>query len=288
MAADDILEGAKRDRELAQELLRTAQSAVKPAGTPAADEPEPSRAADPAPTSATKLTGVDFAKVIDSIQVGTQEEAAAALQKFGEDLIERAQATAREQIESNLPSQVRNINDVEQRTARTRTTLEAIADANPELKTDEVLQSAFAGATAAEMRKHIIAAGVKPEKLNEWIQQSNMGQAEAVGVIYRKLGQERDLPSHADVAAAAHRTLVDRQMLKPLPTGQQQQQQERRPAPDNTNRYDPQQRLERKREIAPQPRRSGALPSPDAEHQSQQDRGLAAIRQMRAQRRGRA
>jgi hypothetical protein len=288
LAADDILDGAKRDRELAQELLRTAQSAVKPAGTPAADEPEPSRAADPAPTSATKLTGVDFAKVINLIQIGTEEEGAKALQEAIGTAIEQAQATAREQLESSLPSQVRSINDVEQRLTKTRSQLEQIYDANPELRTDEIVQNAFVGATASEMKKHIIGAGVKPEKLEEYIRNSRLSPADTIGAVYNQLSREHNLPAHADVVAAAHKALVDRNYLKPIGERPRQQETERRPAPDNSNtRYDPQQRLERKREIAPQPRRAGVIPSSESRDVSSEERGLSAVRQMRAHRRGR-
>lgn len=282
LAADDILEQAKRIRREAGDEARTILEAAR-AGKPTAEPSEPP--ANPTPAES-KLPKDVLAEIADHMQVGNHEEAQAALEKYGDLIVDRAT----KQIDQRIAERVESVNDGNARRRQADETLGTFYADAPEYKTSRAAAAGLAVHTAETMRSAILERG-GDEALFEHIRANvrhsdgrPLTELEVVGEVFAQ--QERagmQLPSRLDVlraADAAYRKDVG------LPPRQARQQQQEPPQPANRN-FDPADRLERKREIVPQPRRASATPSHETQELTRDEKRLDAVRGMRAYRRGR-
>jgi len=285
IAADDILGHAKTQRDEATNLLAELR-AMK--STIASSTPEPKQEdVKPAPRKEeTTLSDDDFDNIVEQIQVGDTKSAKAALSKYGEQIETRILQKIGN-LDEHIAETVTVVNESTRRKNETIKTLTDFAAENPEFESSRPLQVALAQQTADTMREKLYDLGVLPETL-EHIKATQvhpdgrrMMDNEVVGFAYRHLQEQGNvpLPSHGEILKTAVSTLR-KQFNMP----------ERQPANAATSTQSQvrEANLDRKRAMTPQPRRATAPSAMDAQERSRDEVRAAAVRQMRAQRRGRA
>lgn len=285
LASEDILAAAKNRREEATTLLEEVRQLRANPGQPAAATPEPKSEAKPALTPA---DDADLDEVVDRIQVGSPEEAKAALEKYG-DRIERRLMAKIGNLDETIARTVDHITESRDRQEATRSTLAAFGADNEEFRNSASLQGALALEGAATMRTNMKAIGVEDGVLTGYMDRvrkdnPSFNEIQLVGHAYRFLqGQGYELPSHRDVLDKSA-TAIRQQMGLPPKTPKPATPTHETPAP--AKNLVPPERLERKREMTPQPRRASITPNLEAQERSREEKARAAVAQMRAHRRG--
>lgn len=271
LAADGLLDDAKRMREEHRQMLEEIRAANQNRTE------EPSKGQKKAEEPATKPDTAELDRIIDRIQVGDKEEAAAALMEFGDDIRNRIEQRVEERIgnlDERIAATTRQTAEAERRREQTMATLNEFADDYPEFKTNESLQTALAHETAKVMKTHLIEAGVQPETLSGIQREHKLSEMEAVSWAYRSLRDGGfDVPDNASLLRTAGDTLRKNFGVK------------REPAPQ-PNANVPADRQERKQNMAPQPRRASAPPTTETQERNRDDARRQAVRQMKAFRRG--
>ena len=271
LAADTILDQAKRDRAEARTLLEELRAA-KATHAPDAELPVASRTAP-----ATIPDDADLADIVDKIQVGDPKEAAAALHKYGAE-IEKRILDRLGNIDETIATQMEIVTETAQRRRETHDTLRSFGESNPEFRSSPALQAALAQEAAQTMRNRMFEIGVEPETLDRMKAERRMNDIEVTAFAYRTLQQQGyALPAHPDILKESAASLRKQfGMVTPQPQPQPQIQ------------IDTREREERKRALATQPRRATVPSAIDAQERSREDVRKQAIRQMKMARRGRA
>ncbi|MBT1154367.1 hypothetical protein J1C56_02050 [Aminobacter anthyllidis] len=270
LAADTILDQAKRDRAEARTLLEELRAAKATHATDA-ELPVASRTAP-----ATIPDDADLADIVDKIQVGDPKEAAAALHKYGAE-IEKRILDRLGNIDETIATQMEIVTETAQRRRETTDTLRSFGDSNPEFRNSPALQAALAQEAAQTMRNRMFEIGVEPETLDRMKAERRMNDIEVTAFAYRTLQQQGyQLPAHPDILKESAASLR-KQFGMVTPQTQQQPQ-----IPVDTR-----EREERKRALATQPRRATVPSAIDAQERSREDVRKQAIQQMRKARRGR-
>lgn len=271
-AADEILDHAKQIRAEQQRILdelQTARGNQTPAekqASEAAQDDEPAKQPDDS----------ELDDIIDRIQVGSPEDAKKALEKYGDNIVTRVMeriGNVDEHIEQTI--RVREENTERQR--EMMQTLDSFAEKNPEFAESPALQSALATEAALTMRENMRAIGVRDDTFESLKEQHGFSDQQATAYAYRYLrGKGYELPDNGSVL-----TNSAEKLRKTFGISRQAEQQQNEPR-------DQSERVERKRNLGPQPRRANASPNAEVKERSIEESRKQAVRQMRMARRGRA
>lgn len=274
LAADNVLEKAKAVKAAYESKLEALNS-VKTAdhsgdGGKATETQKASEATIP--------DDADLDDIIDRIQVGDKDQAKAALQKYGNLTIERAENRIMEKlgdIDSRIAETTRITNENERRRHESAQVLADFTKDNPEFKEDVSLQQALFTETVQQMRKHLMDVGVRPETLDDLRKSHGFDDNKAVGFAYRALQDKGHvLPDHGTVLRSSAKSLREKFGVRDVEQ------------PQTTEPPSTEIRTERKQMMAPQPRRANIAPTAEAKERDIQTARLEAVRQMRAARRG--
>jgi NTP pyrophosphatase (non-canonical NTP hydrolase) len=283
LAADDIIGQAKRERDEARQLLADLQKerAIHSAAQTQQPKPTNATAEDSKPA-----TNAELDEVIDAIQVGTKEEAAQALAKYGDQLVQRVQQNL-----GNLDERVAAITARAQDDARVKTeaeaTLASFRAENTDFENSTMRQAVLFEETVQVMAEKMIEIGVKPETLQQYAEKNGLAPQAAIGAAYRQLRSDprfgEKLPDPAtNLKTAATRVREGLGLPSPAP----KQETTPAPAPDTTHVLA--ERTERKQAMQPQPRRANVSPANDPAPQlSKEQKDRLAVQRMRVARRGR-
>jgi hypothetical protein len=271
LAAGDVLEQAKSLRAEQLSILEELRAAKANQSQPA----QPARVQEEQ-EPVTKPDDAELDQIIDRIQVGDAEEAKQALQKYGEH-IERRILDRIGNLDETIAVTMQTVEQANERKRQTLSTLEGFATEYPEFKESKSLQTALAHEAADVMKNHMTELGVRDETLERIKRENGFDDLQTIAYAYRTLREERgytELPDHAAILRRSGDALRQRFGY-------------RRPEP-SPQPHDPSARHERKRDMAPQPRRATAMPSADVQEKSRDEARREAVRQMRMSRRGRA
>lgn len=277
LASENILEEAKRDRATAQERLAEVERLLANHGRTAQPQPQPAaaKAEDTKPATDDELDAI-----IDLIQTGDQKEAAGALRKYGDQLLAKARNDLGN-IDQRIAATIQQTQRDERVRAETQKTLDSFISENPDFSQSQRRVGVLFDTSVEVMRENLFKIGVKPEVLQGFAQHHGLAPQAAISIAYRKLRDEgHQLDDSAKVLMeAANRVRTDFGLPAP----------QKDPPPKRDTTQFVAERIERKQAMAPQPRRSNITPSSEAafSEQSLDQKRAEAIRQMRAQRRGR-
>lgn len=279
LAAEDVLEDAKRKRAALDQQLAEAQAFM------AANQRQQAASAQTSQSMPedTKPGDADLEAIIDTIQVGDPKEAAAALS--------RALARNAAQVEQALIQRIGNIDDRIAATTRqmdadrtaqseAETALRSFQSENADLLANQTRLKTFQDATTGHMEQALYGIGVEPRAIDAIAAQRNMTRAQAVGWAYTKSRQMGyQLPSYSDVLKDAGQT-VRRDFGLSSPQAAPKPQAE-------TQQSFTAERDQRKAAITPQPKRANVAPGSDPAQKSDDDKRLDYIRERRMLLKGR-
>lgn len=271
-AAGNILENAKQARAEQLQILEELRQAK------ANQSPAEQKASESAQTgSGENQPDVDeLDEIIDRIQVGSPEDAKAALAKYGDMIVERA-AERYGYSDQRVEETIRLHEENTRRQREMTETLSSFYKDHPSFEKSGSLQMALATEASEAMREKMHAIGVSDETI-EQIKRSRgiSNDIAAVAWSYRYLkGQGHDLPDNEAIL----RTSAERLRRSMGAPETARRQEEPRVS---------EERLERKRNLGPQPRRANAAPTAEVKERSREEARRSAVRQMKAYRRGRA
>lgn len=282
LAAEGILEDVKKQREEVGSLLQQLREAKAAGDTnqPAAVDPK-AKTPDARDTNA---RNEEMDKIIDDIQVGDRKDAVAALQKFGDGLIERV-AEKFGSLDDVVASRVDEVNRSNERKRQTADVLETFATENSDFAKSRKLQSVLAQEAADTMRASMKAIGVKDETYASLMAERNFTDIEATSFAYRTLIENgAELPAHIDVLkSSAEAIRKEFGLVRETPARKERTERSER-KPDNSNFT--QDRDQRKRVMNPQPRRANIVSAAETQERSIMESRRAAVAQMKAHRRG--
>lgn len=270
IAAGDILGQAKAARDEAFEALRTVREVAR------GDQPPASRGQQQQVDTQTpenqRAKGIDLKEVVDLIQVGSPEEAQGAFQK----VIDNVRESVREEMRQ-IPQQIRAEEVAVQRRRAADEMITGFARDNQDFAANQSLMLAVAAEGMSRMRSILAEQGVQESSLERLRQEHNLDEPGVIGFAYRTL-QERghQLPDHRtilDESAGSIRQAMGLPARRAAPA----------PAPTN---LDVSQRVERKRDIAMQPRRAMTPTPADRVEMSRVEKQRDAVAQMRFHRSG--
>lgn len=272
MAAEGIMEDAKSKRDEAYRLLEMVKNAR---------ENQPPSDADPEEKKAPKAAlpkGVDLSKLVEDIQVGDPEQAQAALEQYGDAIEERILSQIRNH-DQTIETQVDEVLAGRRRREQTESTLTAFAEANPDIAESRTLQAGLAQGAADTMRHHMREIGVRDDTIDNLMKKRGMNEVQATAFSYRTLqDQGFALPSHDKVLEeAAGKLRKEFGLADP-----------KREQPSTPSAGFVEERQERKRMMAPQPRRAAVASGLENRGSTIDENRAAAVQKMRLHRRGRA
>lgn len=270
-AAGDILEHAKQLRAEQMQILEDLKAAGgKP--TPAGNQPSESAHTD---DQANQPDDSELDEIIDRIQVGSPEDAKKALAKYGENIVNRVMERIGN-IDEHIERTIRVNDENSQRKREMNETLSKFSKDNPEFAKSHSMQTALATEAMSTMRENMRAIGVQDSSIESIKRERGLNDMEATAWAHRWLrGQGHDIPDNETVLRTSATRLRDQ-------FGVQKQTEQR---PEEIRVSD--ERIERKRNLGPQPRRANAAPTAEVKERSREDARKQAVRQMKAYRRGR-
>lgn len=273
IAAEDILGQAKQVRAEQQSILEELRNARAHQSQDGKQPSTPQGATEPE----TQPDDDELDDIIDKLQVGDPAEAKAALRKYGESLENRLIERIGN-LDERIADTTRTLSEISDRQRQTRETLEEFGKDYPEFNESVPLQTALAHETASRMKQAMLDIGVREETLDGIKRKYGYDDNQTVAFAYRTLQQQDyELKDHATLLREAAEGLRQTFGAKPEP----------KPAPTPTaTGID--ERTERKRAMAPQPRRATAAPTADVRERSREEARREAVRQMKLSRRGRA
>lgn len=269
-AAGDILEHAKQLRAEQMQILENLKAAGgKP--TPAGDQ-----ASESAQTGdqAKQPDDTELDDIIDRIQVGSPEDAKQALAKYGENIVNRVMERIGN-IDEHIEQTIRVNDENSQRQREMTETLTRFTKDNPEFAKSQSMQTALATEAMSTMRENMRSIGVQDSSIEGIKRERGLNDIQAVAYAYRWLrGQGHELPDNETVLRTSATRLREQFGIQK----QEQRQEEPRVS---------EERIERKRNLGPQPRRANAAPTAEVKERSREEARRSAVRQMKAYRRGR-
>ena len=248
LAGDSYLDDARRILDEAK-TIRAERRGLDPQHPEGDDEPhgnEPDRESQPDREARTH--GPDLKALVEKIQFGDPDEAAKALEEYGEAIAARAETTASRVADEGHVRRLFN-NDL----AKSQQELAAFRDANPDLATDPLAASAIEQLVYGKYREDIVGLGVDesqiptdPKELANWHR------------FYRINGYE--VSKTSDILSKAKDTFLNwRQGGNP--TTQQAQQSKGSPrVAVNVDRTERRQAIPQQPTRAVAPRRDAAQP----------------------------
>jgi hypothetical protein len=283
LAAEDILGQAKRERDEARQLLADLQKERAIHSPAPAQQPTPAKAQA---EDSKPATDAELDSVIDAIQVGTKEEAAQALAKYGDQLIRRVSENLGD-LDQRIEAAANRREQDRQVKAAAEDTLATFRAENADFENSEMRQQVLFEETVHVMAEKLIDLGVKPETLENYARQHGLAPQAAVGAAYRQLMSMPDFAGKLPDPATNLREAADR-VRKGLGLPAPQQQERPAPAPKADTTQFVAERTERKQAMQPQPRRANVVSSQDAPPQrSKEEKDRLAVQRMRVARRGR-
>lgn len=274
LAAEDILGEAKQLRTEQTRLLEELRNARADHSQDGKQPSAPQGDGDPA----TEPDDDELDAIIDDIQTGGREEAKAAFRKYG-DSLEQRMLERIGNLDERIAETTQTLNETNERQRQTRQTLEEFSKEYPEFSTSAPLQSALAHETAARMRQEMINIGVREETLDGIKQKYGFDETQAAAFAYRTLQQRgHELKDHGSLLRESADSL---RSTFGAPAAQ-------KPAPASEPAKGVDERIERKRTMAPQPRRATTAPSSDTRERTREEARKEAVRQMRVSRGKRA
>lgn len=277
LAAGDILERAKRDKDEAESLLQQLRDAkaTRDTNAPAGDAPQPKPTEKKADTT---LSEEALDGIIDRIQVGDPKDAKAALREYGDGLIEQVM-TRIGNLDETIASTVHRVQEVDQRKRDTAEILEDFAKDNADIVKSRPFQAALATQTADTMRAKMAAINMREDTYERLQQERGLTENQAVSYAYDTLlAKGFDLPPIKDVFLESTEALRETFGIKRAAPARS----ERQPSNENFTK----EREERKRVMNPQPRRANVASAMDQQERGREVVRADAVAQMRASRRG--
>jgi len=280
LAAEDILAQAKRERDEARQLLADLQKerAVHSASPQQQSTPAQASAEDSKPA-----TNAELDTIIDAIQVGSREDAAAALAKYGDQLIKRMQENVGD-LDERYEAAATRREENRRVAAEAEQVLTDFRTEFTEFETSEMRQRVLFDTTVEVMAEKMFEAGLKPETLIKYAEDHQLAPQAAVSQAYRHLKtQGFTLPDQAALLRTAGERVITELGIP------RAARQAAPPAQVADSSQAVAERVERKQAMSPQPRRASILPQgePSAPTMSKEQKDLRAVQQMRAFRRGR-
>jgi hypothetical protein len=280
MAADDVLGDAKKLKQQAQEELariRAAQANHSPAAAPAPNTSEASRPEDTKP-------GIDaeLLDLVEDIQLGGPEAAAAALAKM-EERIARKMGNVPELVTATIRD-----NEIQRRVADEAEG--AVVDffkTNPDFE-QPLIQSTLMSATQRKMERILLDQGLDPRVITGIMVKEGLDRGDAAAFAYRGARtMGLDVPGYKTLMDTAASEIRDQFGLKraekPAPA--------RDPGPQTAMPVPPSfaaSRQQRRETLSTQPKRSNMSPGAEgAAELSQEDKYRKAVQQSRMYRKGR-
>jgi hypothetical protein len=275
-ASDNRLDESKRILKDAIEVARTLRGdagtehppgQAQSPGTQTASSPQSHAGSTEHPPGDAQDDEADLNELedlVDKIQVGDRSEGANALKAYEQRIIERARQAAQgtPTQPAALADQVRSVLSQDRIERENQTALQRFADTYPDLAKDELLAQAGLTALGKEIEKDLARVGVEDE-----IIASIRGNTHALVAAHKQLRMAGHKVSAPDeLFDAVGSVMTERFGIRKAAGGNGSHQQTRasepgddRGRPDARATYDraAQDRLDRKRQLTPQPRAAG-------------------------------
>lgn len=283
LASQDILNEAKAAKTAAQQELAELQRLRADHSRTVQEQPaqEVVQAKDTKPATDDELDAI-----VDRLQTGEIKDARAALAKYGEDLITRAEQRIFDRIgdiDQRIVATTRQTEEENRILADSERTVSAFITENNDFMENERRQVVLFDTTVEIMRDNLYALGVQPQTIEAIARKDGLAITAAIGRAYRMLGQKGyDLPKHNVILKeAADKVRKDFGMPSP-------RLEETPPADKGKNSDFVAERTERKQAMQHQPRRANVAPGTDlGPAKSREDKNRDYVRQLKVYRRGR-
>lgn len=268
VAAGNILEGAKQARAEQQQILDELRAAR------AKQTPEQREESNQQQDQHGNPTDAELDEIIDQIQVGSPEEAKAALNKFGDNIVQRVQERIGD-IDQSVEQAMSAQRESQRRTQQLETIMTDFESKYTEFKDSRPMQAALAQESEAQMYADLKAAGVEDATIQGIQRQHNQDAAWAITYAHRRLRESGVAPGIRDFKTILSTSADNIRKVYGAPRTEEPSAQVS------------EDRVERKRNLSPQPSRATATPTAETKQVSQEEARKNAVRQMRQQRRGR-
>ena len=247
MATPDKYEKLAQRQQLLDDQLKLLRQAKE-------DQPDAGKT-EPGKEDTRQYTNAELDSVIEDMQFGNADEAKAAFEKYGENLIGQALTRIQEQS-GNIEQRVREVLQDQEYQRENARAAESFAERHPNLSQTPSGQLAVVAESHAVLYESLKGVGYSSNDVQAFAQRNSLEIPQALQALYRHANQSGlDVPTRDEVLERAAERVY--QHLGGQPN----------PSPENGNADIPkpasQNRLERKRAAAnAQPRRSGVPGSP--------------------------